>query len=121
MKHTPSTRLSGVLKGSLKGKGRKTAQSPWRLLSGERLPSNREMKRSWGWQRAQRWGEEDQTNFCYRISGEAEVKASVEMSRDNECYFTPIAEVSVRGLGREGVILLRKEFWVILYFSEPEG
>lgn len=40
---------------------------------------------------------------------------------DNECYFTPIAEVSVRGLGREGVILLRKEFWVILYFSEPEG
>lgn len=30
------------------GKERKTAQSPWGLLSGEHLPSNREMKRSWG-------------------------------------------------------------------------
>lgn len=89
------------------GKGRKTARSPPGLLSGERLPSNREMKRSRGWQRARRWGEADQTNFCYGISGEAEVKASFEMSRDNECYFTPVAEVSVSGSGREGVILPR--------------
>lgn len=35
------------------GKGRKTAQSPWGLLSRKRLPSNREIKGSWGWQRAQ--------------------------------------------------------------------
>lgn len=62
------------------GKRRKTARSPPGLLSGERLPSNREMKRSRGWQRARRWGEADQTNFCYGISGEAEVKASFEMS-----------------------------------------
>lgn len=89
------------------GKRRKTARSPPGLLSGERLPSNREMKRSRGWQRARRWGEADQTNFCYGISGEAEVKASFEMSRDNEGYFTPVAEVSVSGLGREGVILPR--------------
>lgn len=89
------------------GKGRKTARSPRGLLSGERLPSNREMKRSRGWQRAWRWGEADQTNFCYGISGEVEVKASFEMSRDNECYFTPMAEVSDSGLEREGVILPR--------------